>query len=153
MIYILKRFFNKIEQTNNCWNWIGGKQTNGYGMFWTGKELVLSHRFSYELFKDKIPKGYTIDHLCRNRVCVNPEHLEVVTQKINVLRGNSFCSINSKKTHCPKGHELKGDNLDKTHLKRGKRSCKICAQIREKRRWIKIKENQNLHNLSRVIYG
>lgn len=120
------RFFSKVKFTQFCWEWESNKQKLGYGLFKLEKSNVLAHRFSYELFKGKIPEGLTIDHLCRNRGCVNPGHLECVTHKENVLRGEGPTAINAKKKKCNKGHSLEGDNL--ITYPSGKRWCRICKR-------------------------
>lgn len=84
-----------------------------------------AHRFSYQLYKGNIPKNLVIDHLCKNPSCVNPDHLEAVTNRENILRGISPAAINSKKTHCPKGHKLSGDNV---YIYRNSRWCKKCRK-------------------------
>ncbi len=93
---------------------------------------MVAHRVSYELIKGKIPDGLTLDHLCRNTKCVNPDHLEPVTAKVNVLRGNGYYAQAKRHTHCPKGHELVGNNLDPASLKQGIRRCLICRRERTK---------------------
>ncbi len=120
------RFIKKIKITASCWVWQGVKH-KGYGQFHYNGKTVYAHRFSYELNIGKIPSGLQLDHLCRVRECVNPTHLEPVTNKINSYRGYSFAGINSRKTHCPKGHEY---NIYNTiHRKNGRRACRTCKKI------------------------
>jgi hypothetical protein len=73
--------------------------------------VTYAHRFAYSVLVGPIPDGLQIDHLCRNEMCVNPEHLEPVTQRINMLRGTGPQAVNAQKTHCPKGHPLSGNNV------------------------------------------
>jgi hypothetical protein len=82
-----ERFWEKVNKTDTCWLWIAATGRFGYGQFWSKNKMVSVHRFSYELCKGKIPKGMVLDHLCRVRHCVNPEHLEVVTGLENSRRG------------------------------------------------------------------
>lgn len=84
---------------------------------------------SHELHKGPIPEGLVIDHLCRNRGCVNPDHLEAVTQRENILRGEGLAAANARKTHCPKGHPYSGENLYVVPSS-GRRQCRICADAR-----------------------
>lgn len=132
----IENFWSKVDISSDreCWLWKGTKNPDGYGLFRVDKIKVGAHRFSYELHKGKIPKGLQIDHLCRNRACVNPDHLEAVLPKINYLRGISPWAKNAKKTHCPKGHELSGNNLIKWNLKHGHRNCKKCHNEQAKHR-------------------
>ena len=127
MNILLSKFWSKVEKTDSCWNWKGGVMSSGYGSFNLNKKSVLVHRYSYEILKHMIPKNLVIDHKCKNKLCVNPEHLEVVTQKENVLRGDSFMSTNAKKTHCPQGHEYLGENLK---IYNNRRYCKRCLWSR-----------------------
>ena len=121
------KFWSKVEKTESCWNWTAGS-CHGYGYFWFNKKMRRTHRLAYELLKGEIPKEMTLDHLCRNRACVNPEHLEVVTQKENVMRGIGITSQKAKQTHCKREHILSGDNLYITPDNR--RQCKQCNLIR-----------------------
>lgn len=124
----LQRFWSKVEKVNNCWIWTSSRVNGGYGHFKFDGRMVLSHRFSYELFNNIIPTGIVLDHLCRNPACVNPEHLDPVTQKENIHRGIGIGidHPNTNKTHCPKKHEYTEEN---TYFNsRGSRECRICKQ-------------------------
>ena len=135
---VIQRFLSKIEKTDFCWNWKASKDKEGYGYFWDHKTLK-AHRFSYELFKDKIPNNLQIDHLCRNPSCVNPNHLEIVTSKENTYRGNSFQGINSRKIHCIRNHPLSGNNL---YVRpNNSRVCRICQRLSDRKHRQKIKSN------------
>lgn len=112
-----------------CWEWVGSC-SNGYG-YWhdpVSRKKVRAHRYMYEQLRGPIPSGLTLDHLCRNKRCVRPEHLEVVSHRTNVLRGNAPAGLNSRKIVCPYGHELTTDYDGK------RRVCKICRAYRAKRR-------------------
>ena len=127
-----ERFWSKVDKTATCWNW-NGYLLRGYGRFKVGDTTRIVHRFAYEYFVGKIPRNKVIDHLCRNRKCVNPAHLEVVTMRENVLRGEGPAAINARKTQCPKGHPLTKSNLDLYCLnQRGHRMCRICKRKRSR---------------------
>lgn len=127
---IKERFWKWVEKTESCWNWIGCLSNAGYGSFSLGKingkaKSVLAHRFSYEILVGNIPNGLTIDHLCRNRKCVNPKHLEAVTMQVNNLRGYGASGINARKTHCVNGHEFNSIN---TRYYADRRRCLVCLK-------------------------
>jgi hypothetical protein len=131
----MRAFWQRVDKTADCWLWSGsyylshGKQR--YGTF-RGKRV---HRIAYELLVGPIPPRLVIDHTCRNTLCVRPDHLEPVTNKINILRGNSFSAINSSKTHCPRGHEYSSEN---TRIRpHGYRGCRACLTEQNKRAEIK----------------
>ncbi len=128
----IESFLEKISVANNgCWIWLGGKNTDGYGYFYTNSKTVRCSRFIYEYHHGQICPDLVIDHLCRNRICCNPLHLELVTQKENILRGIGITAINSKKTRCPQGHEY--DEINTYHyIFRGNpsRRCKECVKKR-----------------------
>lgn len=119
----------RINESTNCWEWIGAMRADGYGMAWVieQKKQLRAHRVVYELLVHKIDGKKVIDHLCRNKRCVNPSHLEEVTSKENTLRGVSTVVSKNKQTHCVHGHELSGTNLY-IHKQRGTRHCRQCSK-------------------------
>lgn len=129
----LERFMFRVEKTDSCWNWTG-RVSRGYSVFTIGKLTILGHRYIYRHFKGDIPDGLTIDHLCKNKLCVNPDHLEPVTMRENLARSNSISSVNRAKTHCPNNHPY--DDRNTLFAKDGSRICKECAYKRH-REWSK----------------
>ena len=112
---------------SGCWEWTATVMLRkGYGQFSYGR-LMLAHRASYEHFRGAIPEGLNLDHLCRNRKCVNPDHLEAVTQRVNVMRGVSVTAENMRKSHCPTGHPYDAAN---TYVRaNGHRGCRACRKV------------------------
>ena len=129
------RFWSKVNKDGPicdlvegpCWVWIAGLKNNGYGDFKLRGKTILSHRLAYTITSGTIDEALKLDHLCRNRNCVNPDHLEVVTQGVNVTRGTMMLR-ESQKTHCPRKHLLEGDNLVPSRLKKGWRICLACSR-------------------------
>jgi hypothetical protein len=115
------RLASKITKTEKCWNWSASIRKDGYATAWDSnlKKPKLAHRLIYEILVCRIPEGLTLDHLCRNRSCVNPSHLEPVSIKENILRGESPAARKHRQTVCIKGHSLELSAL-------GYRKCKIC---------------------------
>ena len=125
----IERFLNKIKiDDNGCWEWKYAKCSGGYGFIRINNKNILTHRYIYEYYHGMICPDLTIDHLCRNRACVNPKHLEQVSMQENLLRGFGVGVMNAKKTHCIHGHEFTKEN---THVSAtGKRGCKTCILYR-----------------------
>lgn len=125
----LHKFIKSFEYSDQCWKWVGTEKHLGYGEFYIGGKSTPAHRVSYELFKGKIPDGLVIDHLCRNPRCVNPAHLEAVTNVENIMRGEGVGAKAARKTVCDYGHPLVGDNVWLRRRVNGRvwRKCRACA--------------------------
>ena len=133
---VLDRFRSKIRVEGSCWIWIAGKDKWGYGKFTIGKVTVRAHCYAYEKLIGPIPEGLTLDHTCKNESCVNPAHLDPVTLRINLLRGNTFQARNATKTHCLRGHAFTEENIYWKREPNGSRSrgCRECYRIRKRNR-------------------
>lgn len=111
-----------------CWLW-RGVTTGGYGYMDIRGQRFLAHRVAYTLFVGAIPKGKQLDHLCRVRHCINPAHLEVVTSRENVLRGEGISAQNARKTHCKNGHPFSAENT--RNRPDGRRRCRECERTQD----------------------
>ena len=131
MKQILKTF---LVTKSDCHEWNGHVTKNGYGLTYCNKKTCYVHRLVYEYYFGSIPTGFQIDHLCKNRKCMNPNHLEAVTQKENILRSDGITAIQSRQTHCVHGHPLSGDNLYVSPKKH--RSCKTCRRNHRHNYWM-----------------
>jgi hypothetical protein len=132
---MLDRLEDKMLVGDGCWEWMACKDKDGYGIVAeNGYHMRRAARVVYELWRSPIPEGLQIDHLCRNRGCVNPWHLEPVTQRENMLRGDTFAARHAAKTHCPRGHEYTLENTYRS--KRGQRECRHCGRLKAKARYV-----------------
>lgn len=124
-----------VALENGCWQWTGAHEGGGYGnVRWNGKNIKV-HRLLYICYQGYIPKGLELDHLCRNKGCCNPGHLEAVSHKINVSRGDLAAANSSRKLSrftCPSGHPYAGSNL--YIEKDGSRRCRTCGRERKRKR-------------------
>jgi hypothetical protein len=124
------RFLSYVQVEGECWRWIGELTEDGYGRFLARGVHGAAHRWAYEHFIEPIPDGLVIDHLCRNHGCVNPAHLEPVTQAENLRRGDTFQAANAAKTHCPQGHPY--DEVNTYITRSGTRSCRVCKRAQHR---------------------
>ena len=130
------------ELSNGCIAWTGYIAKDGYGRFTVRGKWVYPHRVAYESIHGPIPAGFQMDHLCRMRSCINPEHLRPVIQKENILCGEGIAAKNAAKTHCKNGHPLFGPNLRlQAHGKKYvSRVCRKCNVDNCRIYWLKNKE-------------
>ncbi len=130
-----ERFWEKVDVRgpDECWPWLAGKVPGGYGAFFIAGKMLRSHRVAYELAIGPIPEGMVIDHVkargCNGTDCTNPAHLEPVTVRENNLRGESPAAQNARKTHCARGHDLRGAR----RTSKGWRYCRVCDRLRKRR--------------------
>lgn len=126
----IQRFDSKVFLTNRCLLWTGTSTGNGYGRFWHEGKMVLAHRFAYECAYGPIPDGLQIDHLCRVRCCVNPDHMDVVTNAENTKRG--LTGQWKRPDICKRGHAMTPENT--YTYPHGGRECRACKRMHNKKR-------------------
>ena len=112
------------EPNSGCWLWIGYQTPRQYGRILVDGHSRFAHRIAYALWKGPLTPDLTIDHLCRVHSCVNPAHLELVTQRENVLRGNAKAALLAQQTHCQHGHPLEGEFI---YRRKNRRICRVCC--------------------------
>ena len=128
---------SNTDPVTGCWPWRFSVDRHGYGQKWAAKAngektMRAAHVLAWEAARGPVPKGMEIDHLCRNRACCNPDHMEVVTHRENVLRGNSPSARQARQTHCSKEYPLAGENLY-TNPRTGRRVCRTCRLETQRR--------------------
>lgn len=131
---VMDRFWASVEKTDTCWLWTGSltrPRPRGYGQLKVNGQSVTAHRFSYETFVGPVPEGMQLDHLCRVRQCVRPDHLEPVTGQVNYLRGVGLPAQQARQTHCKRGHPLSGDNVRMVNGGRSRR-CMTCRRAQQR---------------------
>lgn len=128
----MERFWKKVDRRgeDECWPFTGHVRADGYGWFWLDGRNHYAHRVAYLLVVGPIPEGLTLDHVkargCTRRDCCNPAHLEPVTMRENLLRGESLQAHNSRKTHCVNGHPFDAENTIQRTRPGGGRKCRAC---------------------------
>lgn len=141
---LLERMTPKTQVLpNGCWQWIGNKTGLGYGYIKCDGRRRLAHRVAYELHRGPIPDGLVLDHLCRHSWCVNPYHLEAVTQGENTRRGVGISVRNARKTHCPQGHPYSGNNV--RYHANGDRICRTCDLARKHAKSVNLPNGKKTH--------
>ena len=135
---------------SGCWQWLGATHRHGYGAIrWLGRDTY-AHRAAWEAANGPIPHGLVVDHLCRNRGCINPDHLEVVTNRQNVLRGIGPSATAARRNSCINGHEYTPEN---TYTYRGARQCQICRHKHREAWRAKSKRGEGTFSTSETLAG
>lgn len=133
--------FSQLIPIGECLVWAGHKDPFGYGCVTRHKKTLRVHRLVYKLIKGKIPKKKVLDHLCRNTSCANPDHLEPVTDRENLMRGQGLAAQYAKRTHCKNGHEFNKANTYHEPSKRSKnaRRCRMCKRISAREKYRRLR--------------
>lgn len=138
-----ERFEAQIDRDGpgGCWNWTGALTTTGYGQFRADGKPWAAHRWAYETFVRSLPAGVVIDHLCRNRRCANPKHLDPVTNRENVMRGMSPTAVIRRQGVCKYGHEMTPENTYSPPKKPQHQLCRICKARRSREAYLRQRES------------
>lgn len=134
---ITERFWEKVDAAGDCWEWLAYRNPEGYGIIRIDGRNDCAHRIAWTLLCGPIPMGLHIDHLCRNRGCVNPDHLESVSKRSNDLRGYSPLARQARQTQCKRGHAFTPENT--LTRRRGSRECRACTTALQRIRWARWK--------------
>jgi hypothetical protein len=126
---------SEMDTETGCRVWTGAVVASGYGKISLPAGRVGAHRVAYETWVGQLPQGMTVDHLCRNRRCINPAHMEAVHGRANTLRGEGMTAKRARQTHCKRGHELTGGNV---YLWRTSRICRTCRRERDERKRARV---------------
>ncbi len=139
LVFQIEKFWNFVQLIpfHECWEWTGRRSSRGYGRINLGNHSMLAHRFSLGL-KEELNPNLVVDHICRNRLCVNPKHLRQVSRTINTLE-NSIgpAPTNKAKTHCVRGHEYNEENT--YYRKDSGRSCRACERVKRRAKYFRAK--------------
>lgn len=127
-----ERFWEKVDQSGSCWNWLGARSQGSYGHFRFNGKVEKAHRVSFLLAGGTLVPGMHLDHLCRNPACVRPAHLEQVTPRVNILRGVGAAAQAARRTHCPQGHEYTEENTYREPNNPRHRECFACMRAKSK---------------------
>lgn len=144
------KFLSKVNVRSEleCWEYVGNINPDGYGRFsytnLDGEYITTpAHRISFSLFNGELVKGLVIDHICRNRACVNPSHLRQVSRKINAIENNDGTAyLNSLKTHCIHGHEYTPENTMRVYKHKDWRKCRTCERKKMREYYLKNRKNK-----------
>ena len=151
LVKLPARFVSKVNfkgpipeerpELGQCWEWTAGAFADGYGGFSVLSKNVRVHRFAWEILRGPIPDNLEPDHLCRNRLCINPNHIEIVTHQVNNLRGRTLTALHAQATHCPQGHPY--DLFNTYYAKNGGRCCRACHR-EYMREYMRAKKERSL---------
>ena len=144
---LAERFWPKVNKTSTCWLWTAATMRNGYGVISKNGKNMLAHHAILEIEGIDIPEGKVIDHLCRVRNCVNPEHLEIVTNAENVQRGLKG-DLRTRAKECSQGHSLLDPSNYGVYSKYGSKTCLVCNRTRNRQAYAKSR-NGNVRKYTR----